>query len=92
MTQKLKQSDIDKINSLRDKFQQLYHEVGTLTIDQLLLKEQLVTVESKIQSSTDSFKRLQQEEDELFSVLKLHYGKGQINLADGTFTPDNEMV
>lgn len=87
MTKKLNTEDLDAITALKTKFQENYSTLGLTTIDEHALSEQLEYVKQKKQTLLSEFAELRTEEDTLMSKLKDTYGDGEINLAEGTFTP-----
>ena len=86
-TKKLNAEDLDAINTLRNSFNDLYNSVGLLTIDKNILEVQLENINKEINSKLEQFADLRQREETLIETLKNQYGDGQINVADGTFTP-----
>lgn len=85
-TKKLNATDLDSINELRNKFNDLYSSIGLLTIDKNILTTQLETVETQISEKLSLFSELRIQEEQLIFKLKEQYGDGQINILEGTFT------
>lgn len=86
-TRKLNAEDLTAITDLKTKFNELYSNVGLLTIDKNILEVQLENVTAEINSKLELFAQLRQQEEELLASLKNQYGDGQINVVAGTFTP-----
>ena len=84
---KLNAEDLAAIEELRNEFQEVYNVIGLLTIDEKSLEVQLEHIKSERELKFNSFKDLRVKEEELMSKFRDQYGDGQINLADGTFTP-----
>jgi hypothetical protein len=40
----------------------------------------------------DQFESLRKQESELLEKMRERYGEGQINIAEGTFTPDQGLA
>jgi len=85
-TRKLNVEDLDAINELRGKFNDLYSTLGLLTIDKNILTTQLENIENQITDKMSQFDGLRNQEEQLILKLKDQYGDGQINIVDGTFT------
>jgi hypothetical protein len=81
MTRKLDQEHLESIQNLQAQFAANANNLGAIAIDEHALKqarEQLL----------DQFDNLRKQETALLDELKARYGEGQINIQDGTFTPD----
>ena len=85
-TKKLNTEDLNSINDLRTKFNDLYSTLGLLTIDKNILTSQLENIKNQITDKMSQFDELRIEEEQLILKLKDQYGDGQINIVDGTFT------
>ena len=85
-TKKLNTEDLNAINDLRTKFNDLYSTLGLLTIDENILTSQLETVKNQITEKMSQFEELRNLEEQLILQLKNQYGDGQISIVDGTFT------
>ena len=85
-TKKLNTEDLNAINDLRTKFNDLYSTLGLLTIDENILTSQLETVKNQITEKMSQFEELRNLEEQLIVQLKNQYGDGQISIVDGTFT------
>ena len=84
---KLNAEDVTAIEELRNEFQEVYNLIGLLAIDEKSLEVQLEHVKSEREAKFNTFKDLRVKEEELMTKFREQYGDGQINLADGTFTP-----
>ena len=85
-TKKLNTDDLNAINELRGKFNDLYSTLGLLTIDENILTSQLENVKNQIAEKMSQFEELRNLEEQLILQLKNQYGDGQISIVDGTFT------
>ena len=85
-TKKLNTEDLNAINDLRTKFNDLYSTLVLLTIDENILTSQLETVKNQITEKMSQFEELRNLEEQLILQLKNQYGDGQISIVDGTFT------
>lgn len=84
---KLNAEDLAAIEELRTEFQDVYNQIGLLSIDEKSIQVQLEYIKSEQELKFNAFKDLRVKEDELMTKFREQYGDGQINLADGTFTP-----
>lgn len=84
---KLNAEDLSAIAELRNEFQDVYNQIGLLSIDEKSIEVQLEYIKSERESKFNAFKDLRVKEEELMTKFRDQYGDGQINLADGTFTP-----
>jgi len=87
MTRKLDTEDINAITELRTKFQENYSTIGILTIEELSLRKQLISIEEEKSRKLDEFDVLRAREKQLLEKLKEQYGEGQVDIDAGTFTP-----
>jgi chromosome segregation ATPase len=88
MTKKLDKEHLDAIQKLRTEFAEVSSYIGNISIEKHLAKRQVEQLESRETELMNQFERLQQEEIKLIDKLKERYGEGQINIAEGTFTPE----
>ncbi len=86
MTKKLDKEHLEAITQLRNDFTQNANLLGTVTIEEHSLKEQLKTIESHREQLLSQFQQLRTRETELIESLKERYGDGSINIEEGTFT------
>lgn len=84
---KLNTEDLESIEKLRIEFQDVYNQIGLLSIDEKSIEVQLEYIKSERELKFNTFKDLRVKEEELMAKFRDQYGDGQINLADGTFTP-----
>jgi len=84
---KLNAEDLTAIEELRTEFQDVYNQIGLLSIDEKSIQVQLEYIKSEQELKFNAFKDLRVKEEEVMTKFRDQYGDGQINLADGTFTP-----
>lgn len=92
MTRKLDKEHLEEIQQLREAFAKNANILGNIAIEIHATKRQMEQLEAEHQSFIEDFDRLQQEESALIQKMRDRYGDGQINIADGTFTPDNGLA
>jgi hypothetical protein len=88
MTKKLDMEHLDEIQTLRDEFAKNTNILGNIAIDRYVTEMRLKTIDSEEQRYLDQFENLQKQESALLEKMRERYGEGQINIADGTFTPE----
>jgi hypothetical protein len=90
-TKKLDKEHLESINALQQQFTQNTNAIGSLTIELEFLETQKQSLESRKTALVQQFFDLRTEETKLIETLKERYGDGQINIIDGTFTPNDDM-
>lgn len=91
MTRKLDKEHLDEIQSLRSEFAKNSSTLGNIAIELHVLNRQLELMTAEQDKFLDQFESLRTKESELMQKMRERYGDGQINIADGTFTPDNGL-
>jgi len=92
MTRKLDKEHLESIQTLRNEFSKITSIIGNITIEEIILKRQLINLETEREQYVNQINDLQQQEKELVEKMRARYGEGQINVADGTFTPDSGLA
>lgn len=92
MTRKLDKEHLDAINSIRTRFAELTNSIGNITIEEIILQRQLQNLQAERERYVDQISEMQQQETELVEKMRERYGEGQINVAEGTFTPDDGLA
>lgn len=87
MTKKLDKEHLDAIQDLQQRFAQNASWLGSVSIELTMLERQQAQTESQREELMRQFDALREEEQQLISTLKERYGDGEINIAQGTFTP-----
>ena len=91
MTRKLDKEHLEEIQALRESFARNANILGSIAIELHVTRKQLEQLETEQTTYLQDFERLQQEETALIQTMRDRYGEGQINIADGTFTPDSGL-
>ena len=92
MTRKLDREHLEEIQTLRDTFAKNANTLGNIAIELHLLTRQLETMNVEQDKYLDQFESLRKQESDLLDKMRERYGEGQINIADGTFTPDSGLA
>jgi hypothetical protein len=92
MTRKLDKEHLDAIQTLRAEFVKNSSTLGNIAIELHVLNRQLEMMTAEQNKYLDQFESLRTQESELMQTMRDRYGDGQINIADGTFTPDSGLT
>jgi predicted transcriptional regulator len=87
MTRKLDKEHLDEIQAMRDAFSANSQTLGNLYIEEFSLQQQLQQLTEQRTKFMKQFVDLRKQEEELLEKMRNRYGDGQINIAQGTFTP-----
>ena len=88
MTRKLDKEHLDAINTLQEQFKENNYQFGAVSIELEFIDTQRKSLEQRKSELFTEFVTLREQESALIDQLKERYGEGQINIMDGTFTPD----
>lgn len=88
MTRKLDKEHLDAINTLQEQFKETNQNFGSICVELEFLKTHQKSLDQRKAEIFNMLLNLRQQESELLDTLKDRYGEGQINISDGTFTPD----
>ena len=77
---KLTQQELDQVNEIKKSYDQLTYNLGQVEV-------QFAELEDQKQRLKDQYRQVKQKEIELGTQLEKNYGKGNINLSTGEFTP-----
>jgi len=92
MTRKLDKEHLDEIQALRDEFATNSNNIGTMRLEQLALEQRLEFLKQEQQRCYAAFESLRKQESDLLEKMRERYGDGQINVANGTFTPESGLA
>lgn len=84
---KITEAEFSEIRTLQSKFQDIVLKMGYLGLEKIDLDRvvnEFVEKEGKIKEELSAF---QKAENTLLDKLIKTYGEGNLNMADGTFTP-----
>jgi hypothetical protein len=87
MTRKLDKEHLDEIMELRDAFAQNSQTLGNIYIEEISLKQRIDMLDAERSKYIQQFAELQKQEQALLEKMRNRYGDGEINIAQGTFTP-----
>lgn len=82
---KLTQEELQQVTDIQNKYQAVSQELGNIEL-------QKIALETRRQAAEDFLLQLQQEEKQVADSIQEKYGKGNLNLNTGEFTPIEEEV
>ena len=88
MTRKLDKEHVDEITQLRDAFAKNSQILGNIYLEEYSLKRRFDMLDSERTNYIQQFSELQKQEQDLLEKMRERYGDGEINIAQGTFTPN----
>ena len=88
MTRKLDKEHFDEIMQLRDAFAKNSQILGNIYLEEYSLKRRFDMLDSERTNYIQQFSELQKQEQDLLEKMRERYGDGEINIAQGTFTPN----
>jgi predicted transcriptional regulator len=91
MTRKLDKEHLDAIQTLRNEFATNANNLGSVALEQIAMQRRTEFLNAEQERLYNEFESLRNQEQELLEKMRERYGEGQINIADGTFTPDSGL-
>jgi predicted transcriptional regulator len=92
MTRKLDKEHLDALQQLRNSFAENANNLGSVSLEQIAINRRLEYLNAEQDKLYSEFESLRKQEQELLEKMRERYGDGQINLAEGTFTPDSGLA
>ena len=83
-TKHLTQEELDQVNQINQGYRQIVNALGQVNVQMLELQQQKSQLDGELEQQ---YNQLKQTETELSIQLEENYGKGNINLETGEFTP-----
>jgi hypothetical protein len=91
MTRKLDKEHLDAIQTLRNEFATNANNLGSVALEQIAMQRRTEFLNAEQERLYNEFESLRTREQELLEKMRERYGEGQINIADGTFTPETGL-
>lgn len=91
MIRKLDAKHLEDIQTLKERYAEISSAIGNLSIEKHFLQEKLAELDQDLERAFAEFKLMQEQETSLVDEMRARYGEGQINTADGTFTPSTGL-
>lgn len=92
MTKKLDKEHLDALQQLRNSFAENANNLGAISLEQIAINRRLDFLNAEQDKLYSEFESLRKQEQELLEKMRERYGDGQINLAEGTFTPEDGLT
>ena len=92
MTRKLDKEHLDEIQKLQTLFATNANTIGSISLEQIAINRRIEYLNSEQERYYTEFETLRKQEKELLDKMRERYGDGQINIAEGTFTPDSGLT
>ena len=92
MTRKLDKEHLDELQTLRNSFSSNANTLGSIALEQIALQRRLDFLNAEQDRLYTEFESLREQEQELIEKMRERYGDGQINMAEGIFTPDSGLA
>jgi chromosome segregation ATPase len=86
---KFSEEEMKSLRELQDSYTQKQAELGQVSVQRILLNQQLDVLEEKQTFLENEYKKIQQQEQDLVKKLNEKYGTGQLDPESGVFTPNN---
>jgi predicted nuclease with TOPRIM domain len=86
---KFSEEEMKSLRELQDSYTQKQAELGQVSVQRILLNQQLDALEEKQTFLENEYKKIQQQEQDLVKKLNEKYGTGQLDPESGVFTPNN---
>ena len=88
MTRKLDKEHLDEILNIRTAYNDNALELGNLAIEIAVVEQRLEMLKSEHVRCLSTYSDLRKQEANLLEQMRERYGEGEINIQDGTFTPN----
>jgi predicted transcriptional regulator len=92
MTKKLDKEHLETLQQLRNSFAENANNLGSISLEQIAINRRLEFLTAEQDKLYSEFEALRNQEQELLEKMRERYGDGQINIAEGTFTPNSGLA
>ena len=86
---KFTEEEMKSLRELQDSYTQKQAELGQVSVQRILLNQQMDTLDERQAQLESEYTQVQQQEQDLVKKLNEKYGPGQLNPETGVFTPNN---
>ena len=84
---KFTDDELQSLQGLQTSYQEKQSTLGQLSVQRLLLNQQLDALETRTVEVEAEYQAVQQEERDIVKTLNDKYGAGQLDPTTGVFTP-----
>ena len=86
---KFTEDEMKSLRDLQDSYTQKQAELGQVSVQRILLNQQLDDLNKRESDLQAKYVEIQQQEQDLVKKLNEKYGTGQLDPDSGVFTPNN---
>ena len=86
---KFTEEEMKSLRDLQDSYTQKQAELGQVSVQRILLNQQLDDLNKRESDLQAKYVEIQQQEQDLVKKLNEKYGPGQLDPESGVFTPNN---
>ena len=92
MSEQIKFTDeeMKTLRGLQDSYTEKQSELGQLSVQRILLNQQLDALDERQTFLENEYKKIQQRETDFEKTLNNKYGQGQLDPDTGVFTPNKK--
>ena len=92
MSEQIKFTDeeMKTLRGLQDSYTEKQSELGQLSVQRILLNQQLDALDERQTFLENEYKKIQQKEADFVRTLNNKYGQGQLDPDTGVFTPNKK--
>jgi|TARA_R100001509_G_scaffold76526_1_gene42836 chromosome segregation ATPase len=92
MSEQIKFTDeeMKTLRGLQDSYTEKQSELGQLSVQRILLNQQLDALDERQTFLENEYKKIQQKEADFVKTLNNKYGQGQLDPDTGVFTPNKK--
>ena len=84
---KFSEEELKSITDVRNNYTQLKNQLGELQVQRILIEAQLEALEKAESDTQEKYKQALQTEQKLVIDLDKKYGRGNLDMETGVFTP-----
>ena len=84
---KFTEDELQSLQNLQNGYQEKQANLGQLSVQRILLNQQIEALEARQVELESEYEAVQQEERDLVKKLNEKYGPGQLDPQTGVFTP-----
>ena len=87
---KFTEDEMKTLRGLQDSYTEKQSELGQLSVQRILLNQQLDALDERQTFLENEYKKIQQRETDFVKTLNNKYGQGQLDPDTGVFTPNKK--
>ena len=88
---KFTEDELQSLQNLQNGYQEKQANLGQLSVQRILLNQQIEALEARQVELESEYEAVQQEERDLVQKLNEKYGPGQLDPQTGVFTPSVDV-